>query len=539
MSRIGGLEQPQQAMVPSGYTGRFPCRGKPMEIELKLLIDPADADRLRNHPLLKKYAAGAPVRQQMMTTYFDTPDLYFSRHRAALRVRQTGTGWVQTLKDGNEVQGGLHSRNEWEAEVDEGVPDLPALRELAGAASPWFDRLANEKLQGRITPVFSNRIDRTAWMLHFPDGQQVELVLDQGELQRGALHEPISEIELELKSGDAAPLFDFALELQQDIPLRLGNASKSARGYAMMHPAPPPLLKAAPVHLKAGMCAEEALKAIAGNCIAQIQGNEAGVLQGGDPEHVHQMRVGLRRLRSLLRLFEDAAPLPAGLDQELRWLGGELGAARDWEVLANDTLSQLMHAYPGEPALLPLQQAALAEAQARRARAGQALGSVRYARLMLRLIAWLHGARWQQDAAPEQQQALAAPVKDFARRALKEGKHRMARRARKLSAADAPARHRLRIAAKRMRYATEFFSSLYAPHRVRPFVHALSALQDTLGHLNDAAVTRKALRELAAQQPAQALGAGFVIGLLTEREAGALEKMGKRWKALRRKARPG
>jgi CHAD domain-containing protein len=286
------------------------------------------------------------------------------------------------------------------------------------------------------------------------------------------------------------------------------------------------------------MCAEDALQAIAANCIAQIQGNEAGVLQGGDPEHVHQMRVGLRRLRSLLKLFEDAAPLPAGLDQELRWLGEELGAARDWEVLAEDTLSQLMHAHSGEPALLQLQQAALTEARARRAKAGQALGSVRYARLMLRLIAWLHGTRWRQDAAPEQQKALAAPVKDFAQRVLKEGKRRMARRARKLAAADAPARHRLRIAAKRMRYATEFFASLYPPRHVRPFVRALSSLQDTLGHLNDAAVTRKALRELATQQPAQALGAGFVIGLLTEREPAALEKMCKRWKALRRRRRP-
>ena len=510
-----------------------------MEIELKLLIEPAQADALRDHALLKKYADGAPVRQQITTTYYDTPELHFSRHRAALRIRQSDAGWVQTLKDGNQVQAGLHSRNEWEAEVDEGVPDLAALRELAGAGSPWFGRLADETLQARIAPVFSNRIDRTAWMLQFPGGQRAELVLDQGELERGDQREPISEIELELKSGDAAPLFDFALELQQDIPLRLGNASKSARGYAMMHPAPPPLAKAEPVRLKPGMRAEEALKLIAGNCMLQIQGNEAGVMQGGDAEHLHQMRVGLRRLRSLLSLFEDAAPLPEGMDGELRWLGDALGAARDWEVLAEDTLSQLMHAHPGEAALPPLQQAALDEARGRRAQAGEALASVRYARLMLRLTAWLYGERWRQDASPEQQQALAAPVKALARRVLKEGKRRMERRARRLAQADAPARHRLRIAAKRMRYATEFFASLYPPRQVRPFVRALSALQASLGWLNDAALTRTTLRELAARQPAQALGAGFVIGLLTEREPLALEKMCRQWKALRRMARPG
>jgi len=509
-----------------------------METELKLLIDPKHAQALREHPLLKKYASAAPLRQQMLTTYFDTPDLYFSRHRAALRVRQSNEGRVQTLKDGNQVQGGLHSRNEWEAEVDEKAPDLAAMRELVGPGSDWFARLADTELQQRLTPVFSNRMDRTAWQLHFPEGQQAELVLDQGELTRGDRHEPISEIELELKSGDAAPLFDFALELQQDIPLRLGNASKSARGYAMMHPSPPALVKAEPVALTPGMTVEQGLKAIAGNCIAQIQGNETGVMQGGDPEYVHQMRVGLRRLRSLLKLYADLAPLPAGLDDELRWLGGELGAARDWEVLAGETLSDTMHEETGDSSLAPLQQAAQAQAEANRQRAGAAVGSVRYASLLLSLIAWLHGERWRRDAPPERGEALAAPLKGFARQALKQGERRMRRRARNLAQADAPKRHRLRIAAKRMRYATEFFESLYPARQVRPFIKSLAALQDALGKLNDAAVARKLLRDLAQRQPAQALGAGFVCGLLFAREEDARGKLCKRWKALRRVAPP-
>lgn len=520
--------------MPAGYTGgSFPTLATSMEIELKLLIDPAHVEALRAHALLARHALGAPVRQQMLTTYFDTPDLYFSRHRAALRVRQTDAGWVQTLKDGNQVQGGLHSRNEWEEVIEEGVPDLAALREAIGPDSPWFKRLADQQLQQKLAPVFSNRIDRTAWQLHFPDGQQAELVLDQGELRRGMQCETISEIELELKSGDAAPMFDLALLLQQEFPLRLGNASKSARGYAMMHPAPPPLARAEPLALDAAMCVEEALQTIAGNCIAQIQGNEAGVMQGSDPEHVHQMRVGLRRLGSLMKLFEDLAPLPAPLALELRWLSGELGAARDWEVLAGDTLSQRMREASGEPALALLQQAALLEAAQLRGRAGAAVGSVRYASLLLHLVAWLHGARWRRGAAPEQIEALAAPLKDFARRALKQGWRRIARRARNLAHAAAPARHRLRIAAKRMRYATEFFASLYPARKVRTLVDALGALQDILGHLNDAAVARKALRELALRQPAQALGAGLVIGLLDAREQRAVGKLCRRWRKMR------
>lgn len=512
-----------------------------MEIELKLLIDPEHAQALRDHPLLKHHAGAQhqPQRQQMLTTYFDTPDLYFSRHRAALRVRHSNGVWVQTLKDGNQVQGGLHSRNEWEAEIETDQPDLDALREMVGQGSPWFARLADRRLQDRITPVFSNRIDRTAWLLTFEQGQEAELVLDQGELTRGDKREAISEIELEVKSGDAAPLFDLALKLLEDIPLRLGNASKSARGYAMMHPAPPPLVKAQPVMLTKAMTVEEALGAIAGNCVAQIQGNEAGVMQGGDPEHVHQMRVGLRRLRSLLKLFDDLAPLPAGLDQELRWLGDELGAARDWEVLAGDTLSEAMHEEAAAPLLPPLQQAAQAQADGNRARAAEAVGSVRYARLLLKLIAWLHGRRWQALASPEQKEALAAPAARFARQALKEGERRMKRRARNLAHADAPARHRLRIAAKRMRYATEFFAPLFPQRQVRPFVQALTRLQDSLGQLNDAAVAQGLLQELAQRQAPQALAAGFVCGQLSSREPKRLRRLCRRWKAFRRVPQPG
>jgi triphosphatase len=159
--------------------------------------------------------------------------------------------------------------------------------------------------------------------------------------------------------------------------------------------------------------------------------------------------------------------------------------------------------------------------------------------LLLTLIAWLHGARWQREASPEQRKALSAPVGRFARRVLKQGERRMKRRARNLAHADAPTRHRLRIAAKRMRYATEFLSSLYPQRQVRPFVRALTALQDSLGRLNDVAVAQGLLRDLAQRQPAQALAAGYACGLLQAREPDALRKLCKRWKGLRRVPQPG
>jgi inorganic triphosphatase YgiF len=515
-----------------------------MEIELKLLLDADAAPALRDHPLISKYALAAPERQTLFTTYFDTPDRYFLKHRAGLRVRQTENGWLQTLKDGNTVQGGLHSRNEWEAPVASGAPDLAALRELVGPDSAWHQRLADPALEQALAPVFSNRFERTAWQLAFPGGQTAELALDLGELERNDVREPISEIELELKSGDPAPLFDFALELQRDLPLRIGNESKAARGYALLSPQEPPLVKAQALHLDADISAEDALQAIAGNCLAQIQGNEAGVADSGDPEHVHQMRVGLRRLRSLLKLYRNLAPLPQPLQDEIGWLANELGAARDWEVLAGSTLADILGAHGvagvAEAAeLAPLQQQAQAIAKANRARAAEAVRSLRYARLMLSLAAWVHGRRWRQDALPEQKAELAAALKPFAGRVLDQGRRRLQKRGRHLGQADAEERHRLRIAAKRMRYATEFLGSLYPQRRVKRYVKALSALQDTLGLLNDAAVAQGLLRELAQRQPAQALGAGIAAGYLLARSETEIGELQRQWKALRRIDVPG
>lgn len=516
-----------------------------MEIELKLQIDPADAPALRAHPLIAKYAVGEPVRQTLFSTYYDTPDLTFLKHRAGLRVRQTDSGWVQTMKDGGGVSGGLHSRNEWEAPVASGAPDLAALRELVGTDSPWHARLADPELESALIPVFSNRFERTAWQLRLPGGQMVELALDLGELERNDVREPISEIELEIKSdsGDAAPLFDFALELQRDIPLRIGNESKAQRGYAMLSPQEPPVVKARTVRLDAHMSAEDALAAIAANCLEQIQGNEAGIVKSADPEHVHQMRVGLRRLRSLLKLYRDLASLPPELAEEFSWLGAELGASRDWEVLADSTLADILRASglhgASEDELPALQLAAQRVAQANRARAAQAVASVRYARMMLGLAAWIHGRRWQRDAHPEQKAGLAAAVKPFAIDVLDAARCRLKKRGRHLAQADAEERHRLRIAAKRMRYATEFLGSLYAQREVRRYVKALSKLQDTLGRLNDAAVAQELLRELAQREPAQTLGAGIAAGYLAARSERELRGLRRQWKRLRHVAAPG
>ncbi|MFD2271761.1 CHAD domain-containing protein [Undibacterium arcticum] len=347
-------------------------------------------------------------------------------------------------------------------------------------------------------------------------------------MQHGATRVPISEVELELKSGDPGELFDLALQLQNAVPLRVGNISKAERGYALYAPQPPAVVKAARLELSSKLTVEQGFQIIVGNCLTQVQGNETGVAQGSDPESVHQMRVGLRRLRSALGLFAQVAPCPAALQAELNWLATELGAARDWEVFAGSTLTVVASACPDEPDLSQLQQAALAVAQENRQQAAAAVGSVRYAHLLLSLGGWTQGTRWR-DLLADPERALAAPLAEFAAQTLTLCHGKLKKRGKRLRDGTPQVRHRVRIAAKKVRYATEFFQSLYPAKWARPFVEALTTLQDALGWLNDAAVAQGLLRHLAHSHPDVAYSAGFVRGYLSVSTERDVRKLGKLW----------
>ena len=501
-----------------------------METELKLSIDSDDVAALRRHPLLRRYASAAPLRQRLVSVYFDTPELTFKRRAGALRVRRVARRWVQTLKGGGTAQAGLHRRDEWESAIAGRQPELAALLQLVGPDSEWAPILSDPALAQRLRPMFSCHVTRTTWQLRLEQGDEVELALDQGELRHAGMRLPICEIELELKSGQTSSLFDFALALQQDLPLRAGSLSKAERGYALSAPQPLAAVPATPLKLAPGLSVEQGWQAIAGDCMQQIQANEAGVMQGSDPECVHQMRVGLRRLRCALELFEPLRPCAPALQAEIEWLATALGSARDWEVLAAETLAKVIGAASGAPDLEPLRRAAQQVARARRRQAAAAIDSIRYARLWLMLGGWLQGAGWCVAPTPGQAAALAAPLARYGRQVLARSQKRLRRRGKRVRKADPRQCHRLRIAAKKARYATEFFQSLCHPRRVRPYLAALSALQEELGWINDMTVADGLLRQLATRRPELAHGAGFARGYLAGSRPNGLRRLGKLWR---------
>jgi len=305
---------------------------------------------------------------------------------------------------------------------------------------------------------------------------------------------------------------------------------RAGRSHALSAPKPPAVVEALPLELAPGLTVEQGFQAIVGNCLAQLQGNEAGVAQGTDPESVHQMRVGLRRLRSALGLFGKVAPCPAALQQELVWLASELGAARDWDVLVGDTLPRLATDGMKAAARAPLQQAAGDVARQNRQQAAATVRSVRYARLLLSLGGWLQGARWPEALAAPEQEALAAPLTPFATQALARRHRTLKKRGKRLRGGTLQARHRVRIAAKNVRYAAEFFQSLYPAKRLRSYVAALTGLQGVLGQLNDASVADGLLAQLAQTHPELEQSADLARACLMAHRKRELRQLGKLWR---------
>jgi len=501
-----------------------------MEIELKLLIDPADVAAFRRHSLLKEYAIAKPRLQQLASVYFDTPDLYLWRNQMALRVRNAGKTWVQTLKGGGHMEAGLHQRDEWESGIGGPNPDLDALISQAKRDSEWKKILSIPALANRLEPVFTTRFRRTTWLLRFASGEEVELALDQGAVEHNAAQAPINEIELELKFGKPARLFDFALELQNSVPLRVGTLSKAERGYALYAPEPQAAIKAQRIRIPREMTVEQGFQAIVGNCLEQVQGNAIVVEHGSDEEGVHQMRVGIRRLRAALGLFREVAPCPSDLRADLGWLRTELGAARDWDVFSGGTLSSVTSANPEEKELAQLQQVAMDMARENRQRAAASVSSVRYSRLLLSLGGWVRGARWRGSAAQAEREVLDAGFETFAVKLLERSHRKLLKRGKRLSTATPPERHKVRIAAKKVRYSAEFFRSLYPAGQLRPYLKALTVLQDVLGRLNDTIVADVLLRRIAQMRPDQAQNAGFIEGYLAARVQKEVRKLGKPWR---------
>ena len=474
------------------------------ETELKLAVAPEHLARVAEMAVVVERRDRAAVTDFLDSAYFDTADRQLSARQAVLRVRLTAGGYVQTLKAGD----GL-TRHEWEWPVAGADVDLGVVTDAAALAV--IDGIAPESLQ----QMFRTRFERTT---HLLDGGAIELAVDRGEIVGpDGVANPVSEVELELKKGEPASLYRLAQSLAESIPFTVDSRTKAARGFALADRIPPQPYKSRRLSFTPLTVVDTALAEIFGGCFHQFGLNDACVLLGEDPEGVHQSRVALRRLRSALSLFRDFIP-PA----DRAWLGAEtkavaatLGPARDWDVFLDELLAPVKAAFAVHPDLYA--DLAALEVDARRKRQ-QAYDDVRalfaspeHTGFRLRFGEWLESRGWRAQPVTRTSALLFRPLRETADGLL----DRRHRKARKLGGDFAclalPERHTLRIAMKKLRYAADFFRSLYDEKPVERYLQRLASFQDALGHLNDVATATR-LVPLLGGGAAAARAIGVVIG---------------------------
>ena len=464
------------------------------EIELKLALTPEDLKRLRRHPLIRSLARGRARTRKLVSVYYDTPDRTLQRQGMALRVRHIGQKRVQTLKA--VAEGALRSLKhyrEFEAELEGEQPDLALIDDEDLQAQLLADGVAD-----KLAPVFTTKFQRASIPLRFADSD-LELALDQGEIVSGEGQVPICEAELELVSGRSSRIYELALALGERVTFSLERRTKASRGYSLGEKVDLKAVKAQEASLDPAMTARAAFELAARSCLTQICANEPVVLAAGDIEGVHQLRVGVRRLRAVLAAF---APIvrPDALDYlrlELRWLQQCLGAAREWDVFIDETLQPLGKRCSDATGLAELSQVSAELRREAYRQAGEALRSQRYTELLLRLDLWLEDGGWAFEALPGEPNLAVAPVGKLARQILDRRDRRLRKLSKKHDKLTEAEMHGIRLLAKKKRYCLEFFGSLYRRKLVRESLESLKAIQDKLGTYNDAVVGAELLKQVA------------------------------------------
>ncbi len=502
----------------------------PREVELKLRIPPDSLPRLMRHRLLRRSTEGSALNRRLVSTYFDTPDFQLMRARVALRVRKDGSRRIQTVKCAPTMEDGVHSRREWEREVG---ADQPMLK---GVGNKQLRKvLTAGKVEGRLAPQFVTDIRRSTFPIKMRDST-IELAVDVGEITSangGAKGKvPVCEAELELKSGNIAGMYALAQELHKSLGCTIEPLSKAERGFALVQQTPPKPQRAQALRLEKGSTLAQAFVLIGRNGLLHLRSNEGAARTGATVEGLHQFRVALRRLRSALTAFRDVLPAAERrrFGRDMRWIAQRFGHAREWDVFQRDIIVPVRKQIGDDPALAALAGAAKAARAEAYKVVGETMASPRFTETLLRLEGW-----WEGGAAV---QALGdnrdVDVRDHARQTLK----RLHRRVRKLgersAELDEAQLHELRIRAKKLRYAAEFFESLFPRKAVKEYLAALTGIQDRLGSLNDGAMVKHRLAAIQKRgkniDPAL-LGraTGIITGWNAARVAADLKRLPEAW----------
>ncbi len=465
------------------------------EFEIKLAV-PAAA-----RPHLLEALSGAQVETvPLHAIYFDTPGSALSARHVSLRVRREGDHWVQTLK-----APGDSTLDRFEDNVPLGAAGsrkAPPRADLGRHTDARALEVIRSALGGNpgdalLQPVFEVKVDRRVRRVE-SSGSVVELAFDEGELLAQGRKAPVCELELELLEGDRQGLLMLARRWRMEWDLFLSTSSKAQRGQRLaageqfgepVNASPPVLDRNKPTRGRF-------LGAVLDACLRQVLANAGEIAAGSRAdEHIHQLRVGLRRLRTALRELPALRDAGEAVEPALLGVFRPLGEWRDRSDVVR-AIEPRIEAAGGRPVRFPA-----GFHQDRDPR--EMVHGPAFQDALLQLLSFAETVRG--DDRKGVRRMVAGRLDRLHQRVCEDGA--------RFTRLSEERQHGVRKRLKRLRYLGEFVAPLYPDKAVGRYMKALKPAQDALGEYNDEIMAASLYRELAGDQEE----ARFAVALLEAR----------------------
>ena len=469
------------------------------EFELKFEIPPANLKNVASAML-----EGKATRQRLQASYFDTPDGALARQGIVVRLRKEGRRWVQTAKG---PTADLLERLEHNVALPPQpagvVPGLDLARHRGTPVGKLISKALGLKASDNypsLKLLYGTDVQRITRLVAHGESM-VEVALDQGRVFTDGHSQPICELEVELKDGTPLDAVTLARQWCASHGLWISTIAKSMKGQRLRcEVALSPATSAISPKFARHASGHEMVTAVVAACLNQILPNMSELAGGSQhPDHIHQLRVGIRRLRTALRELGDLTDAidpqwEAALVRAFR----ALGAYRDHSNLALVLQPQLLAA--GGPGIH------FEVATSLMSDSGEIVRAPDFQDALLGLLGFVYREATEAANKPEGlKKTISLCLDKLHKCALRDGK--------KFLALDEVHQHGVRKRFKRLRYLIEFAEPLFAIRKVNRMTAALKPVQDSLGLYNDELMALHAWRALTAGD----LRAWFGIGWLTAR----------------------
>lgn len=456
-----------------------------MEIELKFQLPES-----KKKSVLQTLNKQKAQKIHLQAKYYDTADRLLAKNYVAIRLRQEGEHWVQTFKAASKNHLQRIEEDIYLGKcTEEPELDLSLYKHNQTVQTVLRDVLGDSPAE--LLLQFQTDVQRTFHVFEF-ESSQIEVCLDDGEIRTPTDHAKICEVEFELKQGSAQSLINFTKTWVDKYQLWLDVRSKAERGNLLaVGKQVSPATKAKSLSLEKNVSAEQAIKLIIENTLNHILPNAAAIADGvAEADHIHQARVGLRRLRSALKHFSNwSANIDPAWESQSADIFRALGQSRDNDAIQDSVIPLIQDVCNFDFALSSSSDPEIATR----------LSNTQTTQLFLSLLSFIYSEN-------EAKTKLSKQVS----KSLTKLYHKILKDASQFPELSIEQQHRTRKRVKQLRYCIDFTAGLYSEKQVQQFLNKLQPIQEYLGFYNDLFVAEQIFEQQAAEHPQFLFALGWV-----------------------------